>query len=60
MVGDRLDTDILGASQLGIQSAAVLTGVTNQDQIYQSQIKPDYIFEDISALHNALEKAYRS
>jgi HAD superfamily hydrolase (TIGR01457 family) len=60
MVGDRLNTDILGANKLGIQTAAVLTGVTSRDEINQSEIKPDFIFEDIRSLHQALEEVYRS
>jgi len=60
MVGDRLNTDILGANKLGIQTAAVLTGVTSRDEINQSEIKPDFIFEDIKSLHLALEEVYGS
>jgi len=60
MVGDRLNTDILGANNLGIQTAAVLTGVTSRDEINQSEIKPDFIFEDIRNLHLALEEVYGS
>ena len=60
MVGDRLNTDILGANKLGIQSAAVLTGVTSRDEINQSEIKPDFIFEDIRSLHIALQEVYGS
>lgn len=59
MVGDRLETDILGANQLGIPSAAVLTGVTSREEISRKDIKPDFIFEDISALHQALAEVYR-
>lgn len=60
MVGDRLNTDILGANQLGIQTAAVLTGVTSRDEISTSDIKPNFIFNDIGALHLALKEVYRS
>lgn len=58
MVGDRLDTDILGANKLGIQTAAVLTGITSQEEIDKSEIKPDFIYPDISALLWALREVY--
>jgi 4-nitrophenyl phosphatase len=60
MVGDRLETDIIGASNIGIQTAAVLTGVTSREEISSSQIKPDFIYEDISTLHQALIEVYQS
>lgn len=50
MIGDRLNTDIEGAQALGIQTAMVLTGVNTRDDIAQSEIKPDYIFEDLPDL----------
>ncbi|MGB2964698.1 MAG: HAD-IIA family hydrolase [Anaerolineales bacterium] len=59
MVGDRLETDILGASLLGIPSALVLTGITSREHISQSHIKPDFIFEDIAALHQALGEVFK-
>ncbi len=59
MVGDRLETDILGANQLNIQTAAVLTGVTSREEISQHAIQPNFIFDDISALHQALNKVYQ-
>jgi 4-nitrophenyl phosphatase len=60
MVGDRLETDILGANQLGIASAAVLTGVTSREEIREKDIKPDFIFEDISHLHRSLREVYNA
>jgi 4-nitrophenyl phosphatase len=60
MIGDRLETDILGANQLGIQTAALLTGVSTREEINQSKIQPDFIFEGIPALHQALSEVYGS
>ena len=58
MVGDRLETDILGANQIGMHTAAVLTGVTSQEELQRKDIKPDFIFQDITALRKALSKVY--
>lgn len=58
MVGDRLETDILGASRLGIQTAAVLTGVTSREEIANHEIKPDHIFESISDFHKRLKEDF--
>ena len=60
MIGDRLETDILGANNLGIQTAAVLTGITSREEINQSDIKPDFIFKNIATLHQALDEVYKS
>ncbi|MDF1500691.1 MAG: HAD-IIA family hydrolase [Anaerolineales bacterium] len=55
MLGDRLETDILGAQRAGIASALLLTGVTSIEQIDGSGIEPDFIFEDLNALTAALQ-----
>ncbi len=60
MVGDRLETDILGAGALGIHTAVVLTGITSREEIAQSKIKPDFIFDDLSHLHHALNHIYQA
>jgi len=58
MVGDRLETDILGANQIGMHTAAVLTGVTTREEIQRKDIKPTFIFQDILALQKALSEVY--
>ena len=55
MLGDRLETDILGAQRAGIGTIMVLTGVATREDIALCQIKPEYIFEDISTLAQTLE-----
>lgn len=50
MVGDRLDTDILGADRAGLITALVLTGVASREDLVDSTILPDYVFADLPAL----------
>ncbi|MGD2077494.1 MAG: HAD-IIA family hydrolase [Chloroflexota bacterium] len=54
MIGDRLDTDILGAQRVGIATIGVLTGVTTPEQMAKSAIQPDVIVEGIAALAEQL------
>lgn len=43
MIGDRLDTDILGAQRSGLLTALVLTGSTTADQLERSTVVPDLV-----------------
>jgi 4-nitrophenyl phosphatase len=47
MVGDRLETDILGAQRAGISTALMLTGVTSIENVDASEIQPDFIYKDL-------------
>lgn len=51
-LGDRLDTDILGAARAGIPSAVVLTGIDRPKHILASpsDSRPTYILSDLSEL----------
>jgi HAD superfamily hydrolase (TIGR01450 family) len=50
VVGDRLDTDIAGASRLGWDSALVLTGDAGREDLEGSPWKPTFIVDDLSGL----------
>lgn len=52
VVGDRLDTDIEGARQVGCDSLLVLSGVTTPAQLLAATPlhRPDYLGRDVSAL----------
>jgi len=54
MLGDRLETDILGGINIGIGTIAVLTGVTNTAQIEANEYKPDLVFDSIAELADEL------
>lgn len=53
MIGDRLDTDILGAAQLGMPTALVLTGISGRDALVRSPIRPTGVYDDLPALVHA-------
>jgi hypothetical protein len=52
VVGDRLDTDIHGANNVGIDSLLVLSGVTTIEEILQApiELRPTYLAWDASAV----------
>lgn len=50
MIGDRLETDILGAQHAGLDTALVLTGVSRREDIPRQNIQPTWIARDLPAL----------
>lgn len=52
MIGDRLDTDILGANRAGIASALVLTGIDGGKQLLAADVTaaPTYVLSDLREL----------
>lgn len=54
-VGDRLYTDIAVGINAGATSICVLTGEATRDEIVHSEFKPDYCFDSIAGLLNALK-----
>jgi HAD superfamily hydrolase (TIGR01450 family) len=51
-VGDRLDTDIVGANRAGIASALVLTGIDGPKQVLAADVesRPRYLLADLRDL----------
>ena len=58
-LGDRLDTDILGANRAGIPSAFVLTGIDRPKHILAaaSDHQPTYLLGDLRELHEPYPEA---
>jgi glycerol-1-phosphatase len=50
VVGDRLDTDVAGASAIGWDSLLVLTGVSTRADLSGLPYAPTFVAEDIGAL----------
>ena len=53
-IGDRLETDILGAVRTGIRSIMVLTGISTEDDLKESDYQPTWVMPDIRAITKAL------
>jgi HAD superfamily hydrolase (TIGR01457 family) len=50
MIGDRLDTDILGAKRSGAGSILVLTGHTKRSDVRKSSIQPDWVVSGLNKI----------
>lgn len=54
-IGDRLDTDILGAVRAGIPSLMVLSGVSSRDDLAGLEYQPDWVCQDIIEIADSLQ-----
>lgn len=61
MLGDRLDTDIMGAKAAGLKSALIMTGIDGFRQLMAAgpEQQPDYILANLSELTRAYPVAHR-
>ena len=54
IIGDGLLTDILAGERAGVTKILLLTGVATQDDVAGAPAQPDFIFEGLPALQQAL------
>lgn len=54
MIGDRLETDIAGAQQVGLKSILVLSGITQKDELPGASVQPDFVFENIEEISRVI------
>jgi 4-nitrophenyl phosphatase len=55
VLGDRIETDIVGGQRAGMHTGLLLTGVTTRDILAASPHQPDRVFESLLDVHRALE-----
>ncbi|MHB1295666.1 MAG: HAD-IIA family hydrolase [Anaerolineae bacterium] len=53
VLGDRLETDILGGYRAGLATIMVLTGISTAEEAGAYEVQPDWIFADLPALTDA-------
>lgn len=51
MIGDRMDTDILGGLEAGMTCCLVLSGVTSRKMLDRFPYQPDYIFRNVGKIN---------
>jgi len=54
MIGDQIETDLVGARKAGVHTILVLTGVENRETIRSSELKPEMVIETVDELINYL------
>ena len=50
MIGDRLDTDILGAARVGLTTVLTLSGISTREELGSSSVTPDLVCENLADL----------
>ena len=50
IIGDRMDTDIIGGIESGMTTCLVLSGVTSSRQVLRFPYQPDYIFKNVGEI----------
>jgi NagD protein len=50
MIGDRMDTDIVGGMEAGMKTVLVLSGVTTPEIMTQFPYKPDWVLNDVGEI----------
>jgi NagD protein len=50
VVGDRMDTDIIGGVQAGLETILVLTGVTREENVRRFPYQPTHIAPSVAAI----------
>ncbi|MFB0535176.1 MAG: HAD-IIA family hydrolase [Anaerolineae bacterium] len=51
IVGDRLETDVLGGYNAGLMTILVLSGAATRQDVDSAPVKPDLVFEDVRHLY---------
>ena len=50
MIGDRMDTDIIGGVESGLDPILVLSGVTSRDEIDQFPYRPRLVLNSVGEI----------
>ncbi len=54
MIGDQIETDLVGARKAGVHTILVLTGVETRESVNRSKIQPEMILDNLDELGSIL------
>lgn len=60
IIGDRLDTDIVGGQRAGLTTILVLSGITTAEEAAAASVQPDYVFRDLADLGERLSRRHEA
>jgi len=52
MIGDRMDTDIVGGMESGMDTILVLTGITKQEDLVNFSFRPTHVLKDLNQIRS--------
>ena len=58
MIGDTMETDILGGTQLGMHTVLVLTGGTQPEDLARFAYRPEYVVQSLREFAKVLDANY--
>lgn len=50
MVGDQVETDLIGANKTGLHTVLVLTGVESKESLKNARVKPELVLNNVNSL----------
>jgi 5'-nucleotidase len=50
MIGDRMDTDIVGGMEAGMRTCLVLSGVSSEDTISRFPYRPTFVYPSVAEI----------
>ncbi|HEY4993657.1 MAG TPA: HAD hydrolase-like protein, partial [Nakamurella sp.] len=54
MIGDRMDTDIVGGLEAGMRTCLVLSGVSTRDSVARFPYRPTFVYDSVADIDPAV------